>query len=105
MAIFEIPVFPGAAQKMGLTLGENYYILFLYYVDEEEGGWALDISLEEDVALIAGLPLLPGQDLLEPHADLGIPCRMAIFTPGEPDYKPGFNDLGAKTLLVYEPVE
>lgn len=101
MAINEIPLMPGTAQRVRVQLGEAFYRLSLAYIEEDEGGWVLDIHDDADLRLICGLPLLPGDDLLEPYAYLGIGVRLGIYTPGDPERRPSFAGLGAETKLLF----
>ena len=104
MAVFEIPLRPATAQTLKVALNDRVYGFSLAYIDEAEGGWTLDIADEAGSPLVAGIALLPGQDLLEPYPDLGIGVRLAVVTPGEQECRPNFDGLGVHSKLLFEPI-
>lgn len=92
----------GVADTFSVTLGGTAYIFRLFYTDNAEGGWALDISTQDALPILCGIPLLPGQDLLEPYAYLaigGAGGRLIVSRQGSSE-PPGFADL-ATTHLIF----
>lgn len=101
MAIYEIPLRGGTAQRLKVMLAGKLYTFALAFIDEEEGGWVLDLGEEGGTPLVSGIALLPGQDLLEPFPELGIGVRLAIVTPGDPNVPPTFAGLGSDSKLLF----
>lgn len=94
--IYEIPLSPGA-QEVTVPLGGVAYRLRTWWRDGNTPAWMLDISTEQGVPLVRGIPLLPGADLLEQHAHLGIPGSLGVIADGAPTY----NSLGTSTKLYF----
>lgn len=96
MATFEIPLQAGA-QELTVPLGGVAYRLRLWWCDGITPAWMLDISTEQGAPLVRGIPLLPGADLLEQHAHLGILGRLGVVADGVPTY----DSLGTSTKLYF----
>ncbi len=101
MAAYEIPL-TGQAETFSIALNGATYQLTLQYRDHDEGGWVLDIADASGVAIVSGIPLLTGANLLEQYAYLGIAGGAALYvtdTAGG-DAAPTFSNLGTDTHLV-----
>lgn len=104
MTSYEIPLVAGN-QTFTVSLGEIEYRMRLVYRDAIDGGWVLDISDEEGAAILLGLPLVTGADLLAQHRHLGIGGGGALwcFTTGGTDAVPTFDNLGGLSHLAWTP--
>ena len=63
--------------------------------------WLLDLSDQDGNALVSGIPLVPGHDLLEQFPDLAIPGQLWVSTDGDPEALPTFDNLGVQSHLYY----
>ena len=100
MTTYEIPLRTGH-QSMSIRLGDETYQLRLLYADAVNGGWVLDISDASGVALISGLPLVAGADLLAQHKHLGIAGALYAATEGDVGTPPDFESLGRAGKLYF----
>lgn len=100
--IYEIPLTPGN-QSFAVTLGEVEYRFSLTWRNAKEAGWVLDIADSGGAALVAGIPLLPGMDLLGQHKHLEIGGILYVATDGDPDAPPTFDNLGQTSHLYWVP--
>jgi len=96
--LIEIPVTPGPA-KFEIELDGAPYRFRVRY-NERDLAWYADVlGLDNDVDF-KGLKLVPGLDLLGPHAyaELG---QMFIFDGEEIEAEPTFEGLGDRFRLYY----
>ncbi len=100
MAVVEIPLTP-SAQSFTITLGEVPYRMRLIYNDAEEGGWTLDIGDQGGTILLAGIPLVPGVDLLAQHAHMDWPGALVVTTDRDAGEAPTFEELGTTSHLYF----
>lgn len=104
MAIFEIPLQP-IAQTFPVSLNGIPFTFHLAWRNAGGSGWVLDIADGSGVALVSGLPLTTGLDLLQQHRHLSIPGQLWLQTDGDPDAVPTYGNLGqdARMFLVTMP--
>ncbi|BAU93368.1 bacteriophage protein [Methylorubrum populi] len=100
MAIVEIPLTP-EAQSFSITLGGVSYRMRLMFNDADEGGWTLDIGDQGGALLLAGVPLIPGVDLLAQHAHMDWPGALVVTTDRDTGEIPTFDGLGATSHLYF----
>lgn len=100
MAVFEIPLLP-QAQSFQIPLSNKLYNLTLKYMDTPEGGWVLDIDDTQGVALVHGVPLVTGADLLAQYAYLGIGGQLIVQTDENPDAVPLYTNLGVNSRVYF----
>lgn len=100
MATYEIPLRPGP-QILSVQLGAENYILRLLFAAAVDGGWMMDILDASGTALIAGLPMVTGADLLAQHKHLGVPGALYVATDGDPDAPLTFDTLGTTGRLYF----
>lgn len=94
-----VPFTADAAQTFTTTLGDLRVAIAARYNDRN-GVWTFDIARAADsVPLVAGVPLLIGQDLLGSYA-LGIGGMFAIDTSGAAT-DAGPDDLGDRVQVVW----
>lgn len=101
---YEIPL-SGTHQAFSISLGEEDYRLTFVYRDMPEAGWVMDIATPERVQIISGVPLITGADLLGQyrHLNIGGGGGLFVYTDGEPDAPPTFENLGTLSHLVWVP--
>lgn len=95
MAINEIPISPDNQQFSYAVNGLSYQFRFIW----RGTFWVIDISDSKGELIIGGIPMIPGADLLEQHAHLGLGFALLVQCddPGQ-DY-PTENDIGLSSHL------
>lgn len=103
MSIFQIPLQTGVPQTFQITLDGNAYQLTLLYRDDPggEGGWTIDIADTFGNAILQGIPVVTGANLLEQYAYLGFVGGLWAQTTSDPDAVPTFENLGADGQLYW----
>lgn len=101
--IFEIPLKPSTPTIMNIVLGANEYNLRFTYNKARDGAWILDIADASFNLLLAGLPLVSGDDLFAPYRYLGFSGSMIVTTDRGTGEVPGFDDFGATAHLFFVP--
>lgn len=97
--IMEIPVSSDPAQVFTTQLGDVKYVLDIRFNDRS-GVWTLDLYDDVSKALIAAsIPLVVGQDLLEPY-NFGIGSLLCIDGSGQGS-DAGPDDLGDRVKLYW----
>lgn len=101
MAAFEIPV-AGIAERFSISLSGTVYSLTLLWREAAMGGWFLDIADASGVAIVAGIALVCGADLLEQYAYLRIASGAALYVVSADgsDSAPTYTNLGTDRKLV-----
>lgn len=97
---YEIPLTPNA-QTFRITLAGVQYVLAFAYRTHAVGGWFLDIYSTDGVALVAGIPLVTGVDLLEPYPDLDFGGSLFVATDGDPSATPTYTNLGTQAHVYF----
>ncbi len=100
MTVVEVPL-TGQAESFSISLGGVSYQLTVIYRAAAEGGWVLDIADANGVALVGGIPLVTGCDLLEQYAHLGFAGGLAVQTDHNPGAVPTFDNLGSTSHLYF----
>lgn len=105
--VYEIPVTGGGNQSFTVDLGGTTYQLALNWRAARDAGWVLDIANSDGTALVNGIPLLPGIDLLGSykHLVIGGGGTLYVTTDGDPQSPPTFANLGQTAHLYWVPVE
>jgi hypothetical protein len=104
MTYVEIPLTP-VSQTFFIALGTIQYQLAVTWRGTIAGGdldgWFLDISDQAGNALVQGIPLVTGADLLEQYAFLGIGngAQLWVATDGDPSATPTSTNLGTLSHL------
>lgn len=99
--VYEIPIVAGSNQKLSVTLAGVEYQLTLTYRDANEAGWTLAIADSEGNVILAGLPLVTGQDLLEQYVHLGFGGKLFVMTDGDEYAVPTWDNLGSTAHLYW----
>lgn len=100
MANFEIPLSP-EGQRFNITLSGIEYQLRVQWRNAAEAGWVLDIADAGGNAIINGIPLVTGCNLLEQYAHLGFSAVLWVQTTDDPDAVPTFENLGTGSHLYW----
>lgn len=92
MPSYEIPLTP-EPQKFNIDLGSTTYELQLEwgYVNNT---WLLHISTEDGVRLLSSIPIVAGNDLLEPYAYMNFGGELYAQTDGDYLAAPTYENLG-----------
>lgn len=99
--VYEIPL---SAQPQTFTIDLNSitYTLRLIYLAVDQGGWLLDISDADGNAIVCGIPLVTGADLLAQYEYLGIGGKLYCTTDGDPAATPTYANLDTTAHLYFE---
>ncbi|MBR8471931.1 MULTISPECIES: phage baseplate plug family protein [Burkholderia] len=89
----EIPLTPDP-QTFTMTLSGIDYQMTVQYREAGGTGWILDVADASGNALVSGIPLVTGTDLLGQYAYLGFGGRLWVQGAASPDDVPTFDDLG-----------
>lgn len=100
MAIFEIPM-KSVNQTVAVALSGIGYQMTLRWRDAFQNSWVLDIADAAGNALINGIPLSTGHDMLEQYKYIGIPGKLVCQTDGDPNQPPTFENFGTNSHLYY----
>lgn len=98
MQFNEIPLTPDN-QKFLVTIGGLVCTMSLIWRDV--AGWTLDVMDSGGNALMTGLPVLTGVDLISQHPDLGIKGRLVVVTDNDAPGETTKNNLGVKSHLIF----
>lgn len=97
--VFTIPL-TNIPQRFAIALGGRQLDLVSKW--SEHSGWLLDFyDGVTDEALIAGIPLVAGADLLEQYEYIGIPGQLMVYTDGDQFADPTETNLGGEANLYY----
>ncbi len=98
----EIPL-SSIPETFSIVLGGRDFRLTLVWIEAPEGGWVLDITDgASGEALVSGLPLITGANLLEPYPEIfGKTARLEVESRGEKDATPTRSSLGTLSRLIF----
>lgn len=99
--VFEIPTKP-QAQKFSIQLAGTFYRLGFAWC-APNNAWTLDILNQNDVPIIAGIPLVTGANLLEQYAYLGIGGQLIVQSDDSVDKVPTYANLGSIGHIYFLP--
>lgn len=99
MADFEIPLNP-YPERFNITLGAQDLVLQTSW-SEINKTWSLTIRRPDESTVLAGLPLIPGVDLLAQHQHLGLGGSLYAKVDHSNHEVPGFADLGTTGHLYF----
>lgn len=97
---YRIPLNPPQTTLVALPTGVSYQFK-LQYQNAVMGGWFLDISDNAGNALVQGIPLVTGADLLAQYEYLGIGGELWVQNDADPDAVPSFTNLGGACGLYF----
>ena len=99
--IYEVPL-SATPQTLNVVIGPSTYQLAFKFMNSprDAGFWIMDISDSVGNAIVCGIPLVTGADLLAQYGYLGIQGQMFVRTDGgSPDDTPTFTNLGSSCHL------
>jgi len=100
LAEFLIPL-TNQPQEFSISI-ENRELTIFQRWNEFCNSWMIDISdTISNTPLIAGVPLVAGVDLLEPFPNLGFKGVLIVYTDGDSNAIPTFENLGIGSNLYY----
>jgi len=97
---FDIPLSPSAAQKFSVSLSGAVYTMQVRWNDASQC-WVLDILDSTNKAILQGVPLVTGCNLLGEFAYLGIAGQLIVQTDNDAFAVPTFANLGSTGHLYY----
>jgi len=97
--ITEVPLSPTPQTFSIALVGVTYN--FKVFWNEQNNSWILNISDSNDNAIISGIPLITGADLLAQYAYLGIGGQLVVQTDNDPDAIPTLDNLGENSHLYF----
>lgn len=98
--VYEVPITPGVAQAFSTTLlGVSYNMRLVW--NSASNCWVLDIADQNNVAIVLGIPLVTGVDLLAQYEYLGIGGNLVCLTDTNPDLVPTYQNLGDSSHLYF----
>ena len=93
---YTIPLQDGP-QSFSVQLSGVQYQLLVWWADADQGGWVLDILAADGTAILTGLAMVPGADLLEQFGHLGIGGALYVVAGDAPAY----SGLGTATQIFF----
>jgi hypothetical protein len=99
VAVFEIPLSPKPQSFAVRFPNGKTYGMRLVYLFTPDDCWELDISDDQGNAIVQGIPLITGADLLAQYEYLDFGCALYCTTDGDRDAPPRFFNLGVTSHL------
>jgi hypothetical protein len=103
MPAYEIPT-SATDQRFSIPLNGVIYQLTCKWC-APASAWTLDIATDGGEALVSGIPIVTGVDLLEQHRHIGIAGRLVAQTDGDTFAPPTQTNLGIAGRLYFLPDE
>lgn len=101
MNIFLIPLINGP-QSFQIALAGVNYTLVVKWNDAPDAGWEFDLlDADTNTYLVAGQTLITGADCLSGLEYLGIGGLFIVYTNGNADAVPTFENLGIDSNLYF----
>lgn len=101
MSTFVIPL-RAIPETFEISLAGKLYSMTVKWNDSPEGGWVFDLVdgiTNESIA--ANLPLITGANCLAGLDYLGIQGELLVFTDGDDQAVPTFENLGSESNLYF----
>jgi hypothetical protein len=90
-----------APQTLSVTLVGVTYVLNIFYMDDPEAGWTLDINDQASNPIVCGISMVPTTNLLEQYDYLGFGGLLILQCGSDPNKVAAFEDLGADAQLYF----
>lgn len=100
--VFEIPLQAATPQQLTVSLNGVQYQLTVRY-NSQNNAWTLDIAGNSGNAILLGIPMITGADLLEQYKYLGFGGQLICQTDNDIEAVPTFNNLGQTSHLYFIP--
>lgn len=101
MDVYEIPL-SSEPQSLVVSLSGTAYRLTLVW-NPVSSAWVLDIADTSGNAILSGVPLVAGADLLAPVAYLGLGGALYVQTDNDAEAPPTVDNLGATAHVYWVP--
>ncbi|KAF1003691.1 MAG: hypothetical protein GAK36_00199 [Pseudomonas sp.] len=98
---FSAPGITTPPEPFTITLSGTVYRLSVQWRNAEQGGWVLDIADSTGTAIVSGIPLVTGCNLLVAYAHLGFSGALWVQTTADPDAVPTYDNLGDGSHLYW----
>lgn len=98
MQINEIPLSPDN-QQFRILLGDTTYTLRVIWRDS--AGWVMDVMDSGGTAILSGVPLVTGANLLAQYPQLGISGALMVATDVGAPADPTKTNLGTYSHLIF----
>jgi hypothetical protein len=98
---FEIPL-SATPQTLSVSLVGVTYNLTVKWNDISRA-WVIDLYDQNDNLIVGGIPMVTGEDLLEPYGYLKIGGQLIVQTDTDTLAVPTFDNLGATSHLYFIP--
>lgn len=99
MSTYEIPLTP-TPQTFSISLsGVDYLVTVRWNV--AAAAWCADLASVDGAAILAGVPLVTGADLLAQYGYLGLGGALVAQSDNDPDAVPTFDGLGVNGRLYW----
>lgn len=98
MSLFQVPL-TNVPQTFQIPIGDTTYQVTSKWNNSEEAGWVLDIADQDGNPLAFDIPMITGANLLAGLEYLGISGKLFIFTDGDDNAVPTFDNLGVESNL------
>ena len=97
--IYEIPLISNA-QSFSITLSNVDYNILIVWNDFAQA-WVIDFNDANQVAILTGIPLVTGVDLLLPYTNLNFGGKLFAQTDHDLTTPPTFDNLGITGHLYW----
>lgn len=87
-------------QTLSITMAGTVYELSVSW-NRFGSCWVLDIADADGAAMVQGIPLVTGADLLAQYSYLGIDGQLVAQTDGDALLPPSFTNLGSQGNLYF----
>lgn len=101
MAIYEIPL-TAKPQKFSIALSGTTYRLTMKWSAFGQC-WMLDIADADDVAIVSGIPVVIGSDLLAQYEYLNFGGK--LYAQSDDGLPPNFTNLGETAKVYWETID
>lgn len=101
MTWYQIPL-SGNPESFQITLAGVNYLLTVKWNDAADAGWEFDLAYADtNEPIVAGQPLITGNDCLAGLEYLGIGGMFVVYTNGDEAAVPTFENLGTQCNLFF----
>jgi hypothetical protein len=97
--VYKVPLSPNPQTLFVVMAGVEYRLTVAWCAPAS--CWVLSIADASGNAIVNGVPLLPGGDLLEQYAYLGIGVVMYVSSDGDGAVPPTYDNLGSAANLYF----
>lgn len=94
---YEIPL-SSEPQTFNITLSGTTYGFTVRW-NVPNGSWIIDIADSSGNAIVSGIPMVTGADLLEQYSYLDFGFQLVVQTDNSPDTVPSYDTLGVTSHL------